>query len=93
MGKEGGREDKKLSRRNNLQHLEPARWEKVVKKKKSLTLAQGVEEEDMDISICDCSDGIHEEICLHFECHVSTLNNLQHTSKSPYILCMDTSCI
>lgn len=61
--------------------------EKGIKKK----FAQGEEEEDMSISICDCSDSIHEEICLHFECHSSTLNNLQHTHKSPNIICMDTS--
>lgn len=39
--KEGGREaekvkEKKLSGRDNLQHLEPARWEKVLKKKKKV---------------------------------------------------------
>lgn len=49
------------------------------------------EEEDTNISISDCSDSIHEEICLHFEYHFSTLNNLQRTHKSPSISCVDTT--
>lgn len=61
-----------------MQHLERARWEKGTRKKKVRHLHRGGGEEGMSINICD---SIHEEICLHCECHFSTLSNLQHQTS------------
>lgn len=80
-----------FNKKGSFATIRASQMGKGIKKKKLDTCTWGGEEEDVSISISDCSDSIHEEICLHFERHFSSLNNLPHTHKSPGISCMDIS--